>query len=391
MTTPIPLVDLSAQYRSMQREIDEAMAAVIAKNAFIGTAGNVFVRAFEQAFAAYVGRHTCIACANGTDALEILLQAAGIGPGAEVLVPALSWIATAEAVTTVGATPVFVDILPGEYTMDPDAAAAKITSRTQAIIPVHLYGLPAQIDAISRLAKRHGLFLLEDCAQAHGATVGGRQVGTFGGAASYSFFPGKNLGAWGDAGAMLTDDVQLGRAARMIAQHGQTEKKHDHQIEGRNSRMDGLQAAILSAKLPHLDDWTAARRRIAAQYRRELEAVVESIQVCPPGCESVYHLFVLEVNNRDAVLQALVADGIAAVVQYPTALPLLPAYARFRHRPEDFPVASTVTRRILSIPLYPELTDAQQAQVIAALSSAVAAAKKSLIDQGASGELRGRS
>ncbi len=375
MKTRIPLVDLQAQYLSMKQELDDAMAAVIARSAFVGTAGNEFVRQFEQEFAAYAGRSVCVACGNGTDALEILLQAAGIGPGDEVIVPALSWIATSEAVTTVGATPVFVDILPGQYTMDPAAAAARITAKTRAIIPVHLYGLPACIEEIAALATRHGLFLLEDCAQSHGARVGGRLAGTFGHAASYSFFPGKNLGAWGDAGGLVTDDAELGRKARMIAQHGQTGKKHDHQMEGRNSRMDGLQAAILSAKLPRLPAWTVTRQRIAAKYRDALAGIVDGMQVVPDGFESVYHLMVLEVPHRDAVVNALTEDGIGAVIQYPTALPLLPAYARFGHRAEDFPVAAAVTQRIFSVPLYPELTDGQQREVVDAVARAVAASR----------------
>jgi dTDP-4-amino-4,6-dideoxygalactose transaminase len=374
MKTRIPLVDLYAQYLSMKQELDDAVTAVVTKSAFVGTAGNEFVRRFEQEFAAYAGRSMCVACGNGTDALEILLQAAGIGPGDEVIVPALSWIATAEAVTTVGATPVFVDILPGEYTMNPAVAAARITSKTRAIIPVHLYGLPARIEEIAALAERHGLFLLEDCAQSHGARVRGRQAGTFGRAASYSFFPGKNLGAWGDAGGLVTDDAELGRKARMIAQHGQTDKKHDHQVEGRNSRMDGMQAAILSAKLRHLPAWTVTRQRIAAKYRDAFAGIVEGMQTVPDGYESVYHLMVLEVPHRDAVVDALVADGISAVIQYPTALPLLPAYARFGHTPEDFPVAAAVTRRIFSVPLYPELTDDQQRAVVDAVARAVSAA-----------------
>jgi dTDP-4-amino-4,6-dideoxygalactose transaminase len=374
----IPLVDLSAQYQSMKDELDSAVAAVIGANAFIGTSGNRFVRAFEEEFAAYTGKNWCIACGNGTDALEILLKAAGVGPGAEVLVPALSWIATAEAVSTCGATPVFVDILPGLYSMDPDAAARKVTSRTKAIIPVHLYGLPARMHEICRLAERHGLFVLEDCAQAHGATLDGRQVGTFGHVASYSFYPSKNLGAWGDAGAMLTDDPALARTIRMIAQHGQAEHKHDHRIEGRNSRMDGLQAAILSAKLKHLPDWTRARRVLAARYRTALAGSVDSVQACPPGMENVYHLFTVEVRHRDEVQRTLAAQGIATAVQYPVPLPLLEAYARFNHRPEDFPVASAATARILSLPLYPEMTEIQQHEVVAALSIAVAHTRRDL-------------
>jgi dTDP-4-amino-4,6-dideoxygalactose transaminase len=376
MTHRIPLVDLTAQYLSMKKEIDDAMSAVIAETAFVGTSGNRFVRAFEEEFAAFVGRPYCIACANGTDALEILLRGAGIGRGDDVLVPAVSWMATSEAVTTCGATPVFVDILPGEYTIDPAAAESKITPRTAAIIPVHLYGMPARMDVLVGIAERKRLFLLEDCAQAHGATLGGRQVGTFGHAAAYSFFPGKNLGAWGDAGGMLTGDERLARTVRMTSQHGQTEKKHEHLIEGRNSRMDGLQAAILSAKLRHLRAWTSERHRRADVYRRELSGVVERMQAEPTAAEGVFHMCVLEVDRRETVRSRLTSEGISTSVHYPTPLPLLPAYARFGLRREDFPVASQVTERIMSIPLYPELGDAEQDRVVAAVKGAVSASRE---------------
>jgi dTDP-4-amino-4,6-dideoxygalactose transaminase len=374
----IPLVDLSAQYHAIKSELDDAVAAVIARNAFIGSSSNEFVSAFERDFAAYAGSRYCVACGNGTDALEILLKAAGIGPGAEVLVPALTWIATGEAVTTCGATPVFVDVLADQYTIDPAAAAAKVTSRTQAIIPVHLYGLPANMHDVMRLAEKHGLFVLEDCAQAHGASFDGRPVGTFGHAASYSFYPSKNLGAWGDAGAMLTDDEALATRVRMIAQHGQVGHKHDHRIEGRNSRMDGLQAAVLSAKLKHLRAWTHTRQALAVRYRVELAAVVRSLQASPPLMQHVYHLFTVEVNGRDDVQRAMAEQGIATAVQYPVPLPLLEAYARFKHRADEFPIASALTRRILSLPLYPELTASQQDQVVAALSRAVARTNRDL-------------
>jgi dTDP-4-amino-4,6-dideoxygalactose transaminase len=374
--TQIPLVDLQAQYRSIKGDIDAAIASVIADSAFIGTAGNRFVQAFEAEFARFVGVRACVACANGTDSMEILLKAAGIGPGDEVLVPALSWISTSEAVSACGAMPVFVDVLPGLYSMDPVLAAAKVTSRTRAIIPVHLYGLPARMDEICAIAERHSLFLLEDCAQAHGAIYRGRQVGTFGHAASYSFFPGKNLGAWGDAGAMVTNDEQLARTARMISQHGQAGGRHDHQVEGRNSRMDGLQAAVLTVKLKHLKDWTAARQRIGAHYRIALRNVVDGMQVSPDDVENAYHLFVIEVQSRDVVKAAMEGRGISTAIHYPRPLPLLPAYARLKHQSEDFPQASGLSARILSIPLYPEISDAQQREVIAAVASAVATANE---------------
>lgn len=367
----IPLVDLRAQYCSIKDSIDAAVRAVVDESAFIGTGGNRFVQAFENAFADFIGTRAVVGCGNGTDAIEILLQAAGIGPGDEVLVPALSWIATSEAVTTVGATPVFVDVLPGLYSMNPGAAAARVTSRTKAIIPVHLYGLPARLRELTALASRHGLFLLEDCAQAHGAKFDGQRVGTFGHAAAFSFFPGKNLGAWGDAGGMATNDEQLARRARMIAQHGQTAVKHDHQIEGRNSRLDGLQAAILFSKLPHLPDWTASRQALAARYRDELREIVEGVQQGHDGAEHVYHLFTIESARRDELASVLKSRGISTAVQYPTPLPLLPAYARFGHAAQDFPVASSVCGRILSLPMYPELTALQQALVVDAVRTAL--------------------
>jgi dTDP-4-amino-4,6-dideoxygalactose transaminase len=369
----IPLVDLHAQYLSMKGELDEALSRVIGESAFIGTAGNHFVSEFERDFASYAGLDHCVACGNGTDALEILLRVAGIGPGDEVLVPALSWIATSEAVSTCGATPVFVDVLPGLYTIDPDAAAAKISSRTRAIIPVHLYGLPARMDEICRLADRYRLFVLEDCAQAHGARYRGRPVGTYGHAASFSFFPGKNLGAWGDAGAMLTNDSRIASTSRMIAHHGQTARKHDHQMEGRNSRMDGIHAAVLSAKLKRLDQWTILRRGIAERYRDAISELPLSVQERQPDAESVYHLFVIEAPDRDSLRSHIEARGVATAVQYPQPLPLLPAYSRFGHRQADFPVASSVTSRIFSVPLYPEMTPAQEAVVLSSLQSAVEA------------------
>lgn len=372
MNDEIPLVDLRTQYLSIKSEIDAAIDAVIAESAFIGTAANRFVNAFEAEFGAYVGRAHCIACANGTDALEILLAAAGVGVGDEVLVPALTWIATAEAVTSCRAKPVFVDILPGLYSMDPVDAAAKVTSRTKAIIPVHLYGMPARMDEILALAERRGLFVLEDCAQAHGASLRDQQVGTFGHAATFSFFPSKNLGAWGDAGAMTTNDPALARRARMIAQHGQGARKHDHQIEGRNSRMDGLQASLLSVKLKRLPQWTEMRRRIAQRFRARLGILGLPFQVGPEGALSAYHLFVTEVPRRAEVQASMSVVGVSTAVQYPTPLPLMEAYRHQGHRPEDFPVASKVTGGLLSLPLYPELSAKQESAVMTALAGALA-------------------
>jgi dTDP-4-amino-4,6-dideoxygalactose transaminase len=353
----IPLVDLKAQYQTLKPEIDAAIATVVSETAFIGNLSNKHVLKFEAEFSAYTGASHTIACANGTDSLEILLKAAGIGPGDEVLVPAISWIATSEAVSNNGATPVFVDIEPDCYCMDIAAAAKKITPRTKAIIPVHLYGQPADMDAVTALAKKHGLFVLEDCAQAHGAAVNDKMVGRIGNAGSFSFFPGKNLGAYGDAGGMITDDEKIAENARMIAQHGQSKAKHDHKIEGRNSRLDGIQAAILSVKLPHLEAWTENRRKNAALYRKLLQGTGLQLQAERPNSRHVYHLFVIQVDDREVIAKKLSEAGIATTLQYPRALPLLTAYQRFGHKPEEFPNAVKLAARCLSLPMYPELND----------------------------------
>ena len=352
----VPFVDLVAQYTALKAEIDAAISEVIANAAFIGNSSNAYVKRFEDEFAAFTGAKHAIGCANGTDALEILLRARGIGGGDEVLVPAVSWIATSEAVSNVGGVPVFVDIDADTYTIDPRDAAAKVTGRTRGIIPVHLYGLPADMDPILALARKHDLFVLEDCAQAHGATYKGRMVGRMGHAGSFSFFPGKNLGAYGDAGGMITDDDSLAETARMIGQHGQSKVKHDHKIEGRNSRLDGLQAAILSVKLPHLRDWTEARRRNAGLYRAFLRDTGLQFQAERPECAHVYHLMVVQADRRDGVGSAMAASGITTAIQYPRALPFLSAYRQKGHVDADFPNAARLTARCISLPMYPELT-----------------------------------
>src|SRR5712675_788739 len=262
----IPLVDLKAQYAAIKSEIDQAISQVLADTAFI--AGK-YAKIFEQEFASYAGLKHCIGCGNGTDALELALGALGIGPGDEVLVPALTWVSTAICTLPVGAKPVFVDMLPTLYTMDPSKIEAKITSRTKAIIPVHLYGLPAQMDEIMAIARKHKLRVIEDCAQAHGATYKGRKVGTFGDIACFSFYPGKNLGAYGDAGALCTNDDGLAIKARKIANYGGL-ARHEHEFAGRNSRLDGIQGAILSVKLKHLEKWTRDRQQHAAAYSKSL-------------------------------------------------------------------------------------------------------------------------
>lgn len=349
----IPFVDLYAQYLSIKNEIDDAIATTIRNSSYIGGQA---IKDFEAAFAAYLGVGQVVACANGTDSIEILLKSYGIKEGDEVIVPAISWISTSEAVSAVGATPVFVDIEQDHFTIDALLLEKAITPRTKAIIPVHLYGQPADMPAIMNIASKHGLIVIEDCAQSHGAKIGGRTIGTIGHAASFSFYPGKNLGAYGDAGGMATNDAAIAEKARMIAQHGQ-KGKHNHLIEGRNSRLDGLQAAILLAKLPHLEKWTEARIAIAAQYSQLLKSSGVTIPKVRKDVRHVFHLYVIRTDHRDQLQQQLNAAGVETAIHYPTALPFLPCYRQRHFRCEDFPIAYACQSTILSLPIFPELKD----------------------------------
>jgi dTDP-4-amino-4,6-dideoxygalactose transaminase len=353
----IPLVDLKAQYDAIQNEMDAALSQVIAKTAFIG---GPFVQEFEKAFAAFCGAKHCIGVGNGTDALFVALKALGVGQGDEVITVANSFIATSEAITMSGARVVFVDIDRRTYNIDVDRIEARITARTRAIIPVHLYGQPVDLDPILRLARRHDLRVIEDCAQAHGAEYRGRRVGTFGDMACFSFYPGKNLGAYGDAGAILTHDDALAVKARMIANHGRIDK-YNHEQEGVNTRLDGLQGAVLSVKLKHLEAWTALRRRNAALYQEQLRGLDLTLPLEPHDVKSVYHLYVVRVKaERRAGLQDhLKRHGIATGIHYPIALPHLKAYAYLGHREDDFPEATAASKEILSLPMYPELQPLQ--------------------------------
>jgi len=360
----IPFVDLKLQYESLKNELDNAIQQVMDDCAFIGTASNKYVKAFEDQFAQFLGAKFCMGCANGTDALEIALKALGVGPGDEVIVPALSWIATSESVSTVGATPVFVDIEPDYYTINPELIEAKITSATKAIIPVHLYGHPAAMDKIMPIARKYDLKVIEDCAQAHGAEINGQKVGTIGDVGTFSFFPGKNLGAYGDAGGIVTNLPDIMTRCKMISQHGQLDKKHIHFIEGRNSRMDGIQAAVLSVKLPYLNQWTEKRIEHANHYSRILSDKVNTPRT-RNNCKHVFHLYVIESDKRDALSAKLSQENIANAIQYPTALPFLDAYQKRGFTPLDFPIASEITQKILSLPIFPELTN-QQVEFISA-------------------------
>ncbi len=349
----IPFVDLKAQYLSIKPEIDHAIQQILENANFVGGQS---VKDFEENFSRFMGVKHCIACGNGTDSIEILLQAMGIGQGDEVIVPALSWISTSEAVSYIGATPIFVDI--DEYfTIDVAKIEEKITPKTKAIIPVHLYGQPANMPKIMELAKKHNLKILEDCAQAHNATIAGQKVGTFGDCASFSFYPGKNLGAYGDAGAMTTNHEEIAEKARRIANHGQI-KKHDHAIEGRNSRMDTLQASILNVKLPHLSTWTQKRQENAKIYTNLLQ---DNPNIISPktreNASHVYHLYVIRAQNREALQAKLAQKGIQTAIHYPTALPFLACYKDRNFTKNDFPMAYQCQHEILSLPMYAELSE----------------------------------
>lgn len=367
---PVPFVDLRAQYRTLKSGIDRAIQAVIDDTAFIGGKDNPYVRQFETQFAHWLGVDDAIGCANGTDAIEILLLAAGIGPGDEVIVPALTWISTGEAVNTVGATPIFADVDPVSFTICPQSVERVMSAKTKAIIPVHLYGQPADMASLLGIAERHNVLILEDCAQAHGARYNGKLVGTMGHMASFSFYPGKNLGAYGDAGAMVARDPEIARRARMIANHGQSQKHHHHFV-GRNSRLDGIQAAVLSEKLPHLDNWNT--RRVAAAAKLSAEISEKCPDLTTPSTTTdryhVYHLYVIKSSDRNALAEHMRNHGIANAVHYPIPLPLMPAYASHGHKREDFPSAAALCGEILSLPMFPELEDSQIAEIVDALAS----------------------
>jgi dTDP-4-amino-4,6-dideoxygalactose transaminase len=299
----------------------------------------------------------CVSCGNATDALYIIMKGLRIKPGDEVITTAHSWISTSETISQAGGKVIFVDTLPDSFTIDPALIEEKITARTVGIIPVHLYGQPADMDPIVDIAKRNRLWVIEDCAQAHLAEYKGKKVGSFGIAAIFSFYPGKNLGAMGDAGCITTNDSELAAWCTLFARHG---GKGAHHIEGINSRLDGLQAAILSVKLPYLVKWTEARQAIAKQYNELLSGIKQvKTPFLAEGRSHVFHLYVLKVKNRDELIKYLNSNGIATMLNYPKALPFYPAYAHLKHKPEDFFNAYSNQADILSIPIYPEMSHEQ--------------------------------
>ena len=362
----IPLVDLKAQYLSIRDEIDQAIQNVLEHTQFIN---GPEVKEFEQKFAEFSGARFCVGVANGTDALILALDAIEVGPGDEVITVANTFIATAEAISAVGATPVFVDVDPRHYNMDTTALEAAITPRTKAVIPVHLYGQSAPMEEISAIAKRHGIRIIEDAAQAHGGSISGNPVGSWGDVTTFSFYPAKNLGAYGDAGAIVSNNQSLAESIRMRKDHGRTQK-YTHDFIGTNSRLDTLQAAILSVKLDHLEEWIERRRVIARKYDAALsEFPWLTLPEEMDQSKHVYHLYVVQTDRRDEFQQHLAASGVGTGIHYPIPLHLQPAYSHLGYKQGDFPVAEALADRILSLPLYPELTDAQVQEVVEAVAT----------------------
>jgi len=350
----IPFVNLKQQYNNIKSDIDNAIADVIQETSFIG---GKHVNEFERKFAEIYGVKHVISCANGTDSLYIIMKMLGIGIGDEVITAANSWISSSETITQTGARPVFLDVHPEYYSMDETLLLSKITKNTKAVMAVHLQGQMCAIDAIKKICAERGIYLIEDCAQSHFSSFEGVKAGLFGIAASFSFYPGKNLGAYGDAGCIITNDDQLAEKCRMYANHGAL-KKHHHVIEGINSRLDGLQAAILNAKIPYILDWTSKRIEKAELYRNYLSGI-ESL-ILPKQRENTlhsYHLFVVRAKKRDDLAEWLKSKDIEVAIHYPTALPNLPAYQYLKSENEAYPIATQLQSEILSLPIYPELTE----------------------------------
>lgn len=357
----IPVADLRAQHEPLRGELIDAFTRVLDSSAFVNGAE---MEAFEHEFAAYCGAAHAIGVANGTDALALGLRAAGIEPGDTVALPAFTFAATIEAVVHVGARPLLIDIVPDTCLLDPHALEKALRQRpVRAILPVHLYGQPAEMDEINAVARQHGALVVEDAAQAHGARYRGRCAGTLGHLACFSFYPTKNLGALGDAGAVTTSDAGVAQRLRMLRDHGQS-AKYVHAMVGFNSRLDTLQAAALRIKLRHLDRWNERRRTLAARYRDALSGMdaVRLLQI-RPDCEAVYHLLIARCEQRDRLRAALTSAGIGTSIHYPVPLHLQPAFVSLGYREGDFPVSEAAAREVLALPLYPELGEAQVDEV----------------------------
>jgi len=363
-TMHVPFVDLRAQHAPISRDIDQAIRAVVDRGDFILGAA---VERFEAEFAAFIGTRHAIGVGTGFDAIELALRAFGVGPGDEVVTAANTFIATVMAILAVGARPVLADMDPVTYAIDPAALAAAITPRTRAVIPVHLFGQPVDLEAVVSVARRHNLVVIEDAAQAHGARYNGRRAGSFGHAAAFSFYPSKNLGALGDGGMITTDDERAAAALRLLRNYGQRAKYY-HAVPGTNSRLDTLQAAVLSVKLPHLDGWNAARREHADAYAARLGGRVRT-PVAAAGREHIYHLYVIETEARDALQQRLRARQVDTGIHYPVPVHLQEACVSLGYKAGDFPATEAAAARMLSLPMFAELTDEQIEYVSGAIEN----------------------
>ncbi len=359
----IPFLDLAPAYAELQGEIEAAVLASLRSGWYIGGKD---VEAFEQSFASYLGAPQCVGLSNGLDALTLGLRALGVGPGDEVIVPSNTFIATWFAVSQCGAVPVPVEPLESTFNLDPARIEAAVTPRTKAVIPVHLYGQPADLDPILDIARRHGLRVLEDAAQAHGARYKGRRLGTHGDAVTWSFYPGKNLGALGDAGGLTTADAALADQVRALRNYG-SQVKYVSDIQGGNHRLDPAQAAALGVKLRHLDAWNARRHRLAARYAQGLQGSAVQLPQVPDWAEPVWHLYVVRTPARDALQQHLAAAGIGAQIHYPIPPHRQKAYANMGFERGQFPIAERMADEVLSLPMGPHLSDADQDAVIAAV------------------------
>jgi dTDP-4-amino-4,6-dideoxygalactose transaminase len=364
---PVPLVDLKAQFARIRQEVLEALTDVAESTAFVL---GPRVADFEARFAAYLGARHCVAVNSGTSALHLALLAAGVGPGDEVITVPMTFIATAWAVSYTGATPLFVDVDSATYTMDPEQVERRITPRTKAILPVHLYGQPADLGPLLDTGRRHGIAVIEDAAQAHGANYQGHGAGTLGLCGCFSFYPGKNLGAFGEGGAVVTDDAPIAARLRALRDHAQSQRYHHDEI-GFNYRMDGFQGAVLGVKLKYLEHWTEARRFLAERYCRHLAGLPLRLPAAALDRRHVWHLFVVLHPERDRLQRALRERDIHTGLHYPIPLHLQKAYRHLGHREGDFPVAERIGRECLSLPLYPEMTVRQQDAVIEALEDAL--------------------
>ena len=362
----VPFVDLKTQYYNLKPEMDKAIFEVLENSTFVG--GNI-VKDFEDAFAKLYGVKYCISTANGTDSLYIVMKMLGIGFGDEVITVANSWISSSETISQTGAKPVFVDIHPDFYSMDENQLEAAITSNTKCIIPVHLHGQMCNMEVIMKIANKYNIPILEDCAQSHFSEFNHKKAGTFGLAGSFSFYPGKNLGAYGDAGCIITDDENFALKCRKFARHGAL-KKHQHEMEGINSRLDGIQAAVLKTKLPHILNWTAKRIKVSEKYNEMLQGVGDIITpLVRKNSKHSYHLYVIRSEYRDDLISFLSNVGVGTAIHYPTALPNLKAYKYLGYSKKDFPIASDYENKILSLPMFPEITDTQIEHVCNSIKS----------------------